>query len=254
MTATPASRSSTDPAADPAAAPGLLDRLRERVRRIEGLPPGPGGDVAALGLDAIDAALPWGGLPRGVLHEIVALERGAATGFVALALARLAGDGPLLWCLGRDDLYAPGLAAFGLDPGALVLARAADGAGVLWAMEEGLRSGAFAAVAGEVGALSLDGARRLQLAARAGAALVLRPASAAHGPSPAVTRWQVGPAPSAPAEPGVGAARWRVALARCRGGQPRDWIVEWDDASLRGRVVADLADRSGAAPARPIEA
>lgn len=54
MTATPASRSSTDPAA----APGLLDRLRERVRRIEGLPPGPGEDVAALGLDAIDAALP----------------------------------------------------------------------------------------------------------------------------------------------------------------------------------------------------
>jgi protein ImuA len=235
---------------------GFLDRLRERVRRLEGLPPSlvRGGDVVPLDLAALDDALPWGGVPRGVLHEVVALERGAATGFAALMLARLAAGGRLLWCLARDDLYAPGLGAFGLDPDALVLARAPLGAGVPWAMEEGLRSGAFAAVAGEVGALSLDAARRLQLAARDSAALLLRSASAAHGTSPAVTRWHVGPAVSAPAEPGLGRARWRVSLVRCRGGQPRDWIVEWDDASLRGRVVADLADRPGPAPARAVAA
>lgn len=243
-------------AADSPGSPGPLDRLRARVRRIEGLPPAlaGGGDVAPLGLAGLDDALPWGGLPRGVLHEVVALERGAATGFAALAAARLADTGPILWCLARDDLHAPGLAAFGLDAGALVLARAPDVAGVAWAMEEGLRAGAFAAVLGEVGALSLDGARRLQLAARGAAAVILRPAAAAHGTSPAVTRWRIGPAPSAPAEPGVGPARWRVALDRCRGGCPRDWIVEWDDATLRGRVVADLADRSGAAPAPAVAA
>lgn len=232
--------------------PDLLDFLRERVRRIEGLPPAltRGGDVVPLGLAPIDAALPWGGLPAGALHELVAAERGAAVGFAALVLARFAArPAPVLWCLTRDDLYAPGLAAFGLDPAALVVARAADNAGVLWAMEEGLRSGAFAAVAGEVAALSLDAARRLQLAARGTPALALRPGAARDGASAAVTRWRIEPAASVPGEPGVGRARWRLALLRCRGGQPRDWIVEWDDATLRGRVVADLADRSDCAPA-----
>lgn len=236
---------------------GLLDELRERVRRLEGLPPSfeHGGDVAPLALEPIDAALPWGGLPRGALHEVVALERGAATGFAAHALARLAQTGPALWCLMRDDLYAPGLASFGLSAEALVVARAGDGAGVLWAMEEGLRSGAFAAVAGEVGPLSLDAARRLQLAAREGGAgaLVLRSAAAVHGAgstTAAVTRWHIAPAPSAPDGPGVGLARLRVQLARCRGGRPRDWTVEWDDETHRGRVVADVADRPDRAPAR----
>jgi protein ImuA len=234
-----------------------FDELRERVRRLEGLPPAldRGGAVAPLAITALDEALPWGGLPLGALNEVVALDRGSALGFAAHALARLAEGGPVLWCLARDDLYAPGLAAFGLGPESLILARAGDGTGVLWAMEEGLRSGAFAAVAGEVGALSLDAARRLQLAAREGGsgALVLRSAGAAlaaRGLTAAVTRWHVAAAPSRAGDAGVGWARWRVALVRCRGGRHRDWIVEWDDETHRGRVVADVADGSDRAPAR----
>src|ERR1700680_1209947 len=76
-----------------------------------------------------------------------------------------AGDGVVLWCLPRPDLYGSGLAAHGLDPGQVVLVRAPRDAEILWAMEEGLRAPGIAAVVGEVGTLPAVVRRRLQLAA-----------------------------------------------------------------------------------------
>src|SRR6201982_2979612 len=153
----------------------LLPELRERIRRIEqptlaihgGLPFGPA---------AIDRVLPGGGLARGALHEILGAggdeEDGAlAAAFAAGILGRLAatGDGMVLWCHPRPDLYGPGLSAHGLDPTSLVLVRAARDAEILWAMEEGLRAPGILAVVGEIGALAAATSRRLQLgAARSG--------------------------------------------------------------------------------------
>ncbi|HEX7200670.1 MAG TPA: hypothetical protein VF213_14395, partial [Dongiaceae bacterium] len=179
------------------AARTLLPELRERVRRIE-RPAATAHGVVPFGVAAIDRALPGGGLARGALHEILGTggdeEDGAlAAAFVAHILGRVGAsphpnpppwirgregpaqregggrhptaDGLVLWCLPRPDLYGPGLAAHGLDPGRVVLVRASRDAEILWAMEEGLRAPGIIAVVGEVGTLGAVASRRLQLAA-----------------------------------------------------------------------------------------
>ncbi len=254
-----------------------LDRLRARIAAIEGL----GGDAATgsavpLGAKRVDRALPWGGLVRGALHEIIdggvetGAGPGAADGFAALLLARLAAPArsapagsapagfapagfgrPALWVSRGDDLYAPGLFAFGLDPGDLVVARARTDAEALWAIEEGLRSPALAAVLGEVHAVDFAASRRLQLAAASSGvtALLRRPGRSPLPASAAATRWRIAPAPGpTPGGDGrfvsaLGPARWRVALLRCRGGSPKDWLLEWDDAAGDLAVVAETGNR-----------
>src|SRR5205085_3923085 len=110
------------------------------------------------------------------LHEILGVggdeEDGAlAAAFAAHILGRhgslfsSVSDGVVLWCLPHPDLYGPGLAAHGLDPGRVVLVRASRDAEILWAMEEGLRAPGIVAVVGEVGSLPMVASRRLQLAA-----------------------------------------------------------------------------------------
>ena len=208
----------------------LFPELRERVRRIERSAT-PAHGVLPFGVAAIDQALPGGGLARGALHEILGTggdeEDGAlAAAFGAHILGRL-GTSPILWCLPRLDLYGPGLAAHGLDPGRVVLVRASRNAEILWAMEEGLRAPGIAAVVGEIRSLPMVASRRLQLAAeRSGIiALLLRrwrdggqAARERALPNAAVTRWRVAALPSRPprGEPGVGSPRWRVELLRCR--------------------------------------
>jgi protein ImuA len=244
-----------------------LPELRERVRRIE-RPTASIHGVLPFGIAAIDRALPGGGLARGALHEIFGMggdeEDGAlAAAFVAGILGRLAaqgslaGDGMVLWCLPRPDLYGPGIAAHGLDPTQIVLARAPRDAEILWAMEEGLRVSGIAAVVGEVGTLTAVTSRRLQLAAeRSGitAFLVRRwrdggqAARERNLPNAAVTRWRIAALPSQPSrgEPGVGCPRWRVELLRCRGGEPACWEVEEADATGHVSLAAALADRPAA--------
>src|SRR5579863_769690 len=131
--------------------------LRDRIRHIER--PARHGALP-FGIAALDCALPGGGLALGAVHEVLGAggdeEDGvAAAGFAAGILARL-GAGPVLWCLRRPDLYGPGLLAHGLDPARLVLVTASRDEEILWALEEGLRTGltsGFAAVVGEVGRL-----------------------------------------------------------------------------------------------------
>src|SRR6202047_5577456 len=153
----------------------LLPELRERVRRIERSPAMAHG-VLPFGVAAIDRVLPGGGLARGALHEILgasgdeedgALPAAFSAGIVGRLAAQrsLGGDGMVLWCLPRPDLYGPGLAAHGLDPGRVVMVRASRDAEILWAMEEGLRAPGIVAVVGEIGSLPMVASRRLQLAA-----------------------------------------------------------------------------------------
>lgn len=233
----------------PSKATRLAD-LRDRIRRIEGVGGG-GGRVLPLGVPELDGALPDGGLPLGCLHELAGPDMargapGAATAFAAALLARLtAGEtvagpamGPAVWIVRGRDLHAPGLAAYGLLPDRLIAVRAAGDADALWAMEEALRCRRLSAVLGEVGAVDLTASRRLQLAAEAGGVtgLLLRiggkAGRAAAGASAAVTRWRIAAAPSVPDEPGVGPARWRAELLRCRGGRPGSWLLEWRDGGL----------------------
>lgn len=232
--------------------------LKQKLARLEG------GDVHAWGVAPfgdvrVDACLPGGGLPLGRLHEIAgdALEReapAAAAGFAA-CLAQRAGEGAIVWALQRDDLYAPGLQAFGLDPGRLIFVRANKDAETLCVAEDALRTRGVSAVICEIAALDLTAARRLQLACeRSGATnFVLRrrlygaPRSPPHEVSTATTRWRIAAAPSFTDEPGLGPPRWSARLNRCRGGRTGAWIMEAPDGANQEssiRVVAELADHT----------
>ena len=246
-------------------ATAFLPELRERVRRIE-RPTATARGVLPFGVAGIDRALPDGGLARGALHEILGAggdeEDGAlAAAFAAGILGRLtvSGDGMVLWCLPRPDLYGPGLAAHGLDPGRVVLVSTPRDTEILWAMEEGLRAPGIVAVVGEVGTLTATASRRLQLAAeRSGiTAFLLRrwrdggqAARERALPNAAVTRWRITTMHSIPlrSEPGVGRLRWRVELLRCRSGEPACWEMEVPDATDHVSLAAALADR----PAAPL--
>jgi hypothetical protein len=82
-----------------------------------------------------------------------------------------------------------------VDLGRLLLVRPADQAAALWAMEQGLRSGACGAVLGWADPEAPTALRRLQLAAEPGGALafLFRGEAAARRPSPAALRLQVRP-------------------------------------------------------------
>ncbi len=245
----------------PIASLHAIGALRDTIARLERSAVAPDAPPPLpFGIGPVDAAL-GGGLACGALHEVAGsgadIHHGAAAAqFAAGILARL--HGPVLWVLERHDLFAPGLAAAGLHPDRVVYAQAGKRDALL-VMEEGLRHRGLAGVATEFsGRISLSASRRLQLAAEATgvtALLLRRPGNGEAelvGAMAAVTRWRIGalpsapPIPEAPDVPGLGRARWKLDLLRCRGGRPGSWMVEACDASGRLDLVAPLADRPAA--------
>jgi protein ImuA len=241
-----------------------LEELRLCIARIERRgEPVQAAHCLPFGLAALDACLPGGGLRLGALHEVAGAgpdgaHAAAASLLIGGILARTAG--PVLWVLERRDLFAPGLAAVGLEPDRVIYAETGRTARVLLVMEEGLRHAGLAGVVGEIsGRINLTASRRLQLAAEHSGVIgfSLRRADDTKllaEPSAAVTRWRVATLPSPPAllqapdTPGLAPPRWRLDLVRCRGGEPGSWIVEASDAQGHLRLAADLAHRP-AAPA-----
>lgn len=231
-----------------------IDELRERIVRLEG---GQSRVQAVLpfGVEAIDRVLPGGGLRLGALHEIAGGANGAVHGAAAALLAasiaaRL--KGKVLWCVTRQDLFAPALAQAGLSPGRIIHVEAGDETSVLACFEEGLRHGGPTAVVAELARLSMTASRRLQLAAESGGAIAIavrrwrRQTEAADfgQPTASVTRWRVTALPSSPLPvPGVGRGRWHLELIRARAGESADFEVEAPDASGHIALPAELAPR-----------
>ncbi|HYE26950.1 MAG TPA: protein ImuA [Allosphingosinicella sp.] len=231
-----------------------LAALRAEVRALESAGSGEERLCLPFGLEAIDSRLAGGGLAVAALHEAAGERPGpadeaAATLFLASIAARR--SGPVLWALARRDLFAPGLAGAGLAPDRVLYAECGRDEDVLAVMEEGLRHGGLAAVVGEVGRALMAAARRLQLAAEEGGtpALMLRRwrrsgEDPLAPPSAAVTRWRLACVPSAPLPvAGIDRARWRLALARQRGGEPFDLLVESPDAEGRLALPAPSQHR-----------
>jgi protein ImuA len=146
--------------------------------------------VLPFGVPAIDERLPDGGLALGALHEVAgggngAIDGAAAALFAAGIAAR--NRGRVLWCVTRQDLFAPAIAAAGLAPDRVIYVEAGDEKTVLACFEEGLRENSgghhsgghhsgghhsgLGAVIGEVARLSMTASRRLQLAAEGSGAI-----------------------------------------------------------------------------------
>src|SRR3984893_7101727 len=125
-----------------------IEELRERTRPLE-RPAGRRRLVLPFGLKEIDRHLPGGGLALGALHEVAGGGHGAIDGAAAaLFAAGIAGRGrgAVVWCLTRQDLFAPALAQAGLIPDRVIYVEAGDENSVLICFEEGLRHGGLGAV------------------------------------------------------------------------------------------------------------
>jgi len=193
--------------------------------------------VLPFGIKAIDERLPEGGLALGALHEVAgggnsAIDGAAAALFAAGIAARTRGR------VTRQDMFAPAIALAGLAPDRVIYVEAGDEKAVLACFEEALRHHGLGASVAEVGRLSMTASRRLHLAAESSGTIGLalrrwrRQAEAADfgQPTAATKRWRVSALPSTPMPaPGVGRARWRLELLRCRGGESATFEL---DASL----------------------
>src|SRR6266404_3883111 len=194
----------------------LVAALRERIQCLEGRAKHRRA-VLPFGIKAIDERLPEGGLALGALHEVAGGDNGAIDGAAAaLFAAGIAARtrGRVLWCVTRQDLFAPALAAAGLEPDRVIYVEAGDEKSVLACFEEGLRHGGshgglhcgLGAVVAEVARLSMTASRRLQLAAEGSGAIGiairrfpapsprlpsgrLRPSEPVIGPAKGRTRW-----------------------------------------------------------------
>lgn len=231
-----------------------------------------------LGTPEVDHQLGSSGLALDGLHEVkpaLTGPGGVHAGEWAAALAfvlRLAGrrlaiavqgereraPPVLLWCqprhvareLGR--LHPAGLAHLGIAPERVVLVETGTRDETLWAMEEGLASGALALVAGILDDIALTPARRLALrAARSGTPCVVLTSPRAAPAAATATRWRIARAPGAPHpfdRRAPGALRLGVMLERCRQrpllGEAETFTLEWSDAAYRFHLAAGLADRA----------
>jgi protein ImuA len=220
----------------------MLTELRKKIAALERPAGLAESGVQPLGIPLIDAVLE-GGLARGALHEIAAVNPvhiTAATGF-ALGVSLLLRRKSIVWIAEDTTLTkngmpcGAGLDEFGLTPERLIIVAANRMRNLLWAMEEALRCRAVGAVIGEMRRETIDpiALRRLSLAAseHGGLALVLR-AAPSNEISTAATRWVVGAANSR-ASHGPGPPRISAQLVRNRRGPLGSWTLEWSGSDER---------------------
>jgi protein ImuA len=212
-----------------------IAELRHFLARY-GLPPGQA--AIPLGEPRADAVL-GGGLRPGACHEVFARDW-CAGGFAALLAIRLAGKKkPLFWvrpdyeALEYGALSPTGLLELGGDPRRLFQVRTRNAAEALAAANDILACPHVGVVLLEIGgvpkALDLVASRRLAFAAgESGASVVMLREGADEEPSAALTRWQVGSAPSREDDDDWGNPRFAAALTRHRLGGLGNFILEWD--------------------------
>ncbi|MAN60758.1 MAG: hypothetical protein CMI60_02310 [Parvibaculum sp.] len=244
----------------------LMAGLRAQIAALETPPFQEEEGRFQFGLDDMDTRLPGGGLACRGVHEVRAAsygDMGAAIGFAAALATRATyasgtpsgKDRLIAWCQqswGAYDigaLYGPGLAGFGIDPGHLLLVNPAREPDMLWALEECVRAGVFAAVVGEVPATSrhfnLRASRRLHLAAEDASTplILMRGFGELASPSAALTRWCVSAASTV--EEGslraIDRPSWQVDLEKCKGGRPFLSELAWD--AYAGSFVSCVSEQ-----------
>jgi protein ImuA len=195
--------------------------------------------------------------PAPLLEEACAAGIGDVAATLAFALARIGTSdrlamvvAPHRWLTEHGRPFAP--AIMPRDAGLLLIVTRNE-ADALWAMEQGLRSGAVAGVIGMIDQATLTQTRRLDFAARDGGSPGVLLRARDGGLSAARRRWRIATLPAAD-DPFDARApgRWRVRadLVRRRDGPPGHWILEQDDGSNRLRLADRLADHGLVADGR----
>lgn len=220
---------------------------------------GAGVTLPALGPDVTDApdrTEMLTSLAYGEVHELWAETMADYSAAMAcLLIAVKDSDKPILWVTSRAVAldhglpYGPGLKGHGIAPERIILVQAHKAIDALWAVEEGLKTDAFASVVGECGPVDLTASRRLTLAAQTHGSrclLLVRtpeaPSSAAH------SRFRVSPAASGDTPfdaKAPGDARGMINLVKHRGGErPFSITMEWPShAQDYLSMAAPMADR-----------
>jgi hypothetical protein len=181
---------------------------RQPVWRGTGLAQSPPG--VPTGFEALAAALPGAGWPRGELTELLGDASGIGELQLVLpAVARLTAAGKrVVWLAPPHLPYPPALAAAGIDLAQLLLVRSRERRDALWAAEQVLRAAASQALLAWLPGARHAELQRLALAAQAGSGLafLFRPLAAAGDASPASLRLIL--------EPGAGELVVRVLKRR----------------------------------------
>jgi protein ImuA len=247
-----------------------LARVRRYVAGIARVACARGSERFSTGHEDFDAAFD-GGLARGRVHELFALEAddaASAAGFAAMLAFRAGREGaPVLW-LRTDEaerrsgrLYGPGLAELGGDPGTLVIGQAPDPVALLRGAADAARCAGLPALIvecwGKCVGLDLTASRRLALAAeRSGTTVILLRADAEPVPSAAETRWSVRAAGSNGLEADApGPPLFEIELLRRRAGPAGSrWRMEWDRDRCEFREPALPGDLVSLPSRRPTSA
>lgn len=198
-------------------------------------------------------------LPFGEVHELWAETMADYTAAMACLLTAVKdSDKPILWVTSRAAMldhglpYGPGLRQHGIAPERIILVQAHKPIDALWAVEEGLKTDAFASVVGECGPVDLTASRRLTLAAQTHGSRCLLLVRSTEAPSSAAhSRFRIAPTASHDAffdAKAPGDARGTVSLVKHRGGErPFSFTMEWPSHAQDYLSMAPtLADRPAA--------
>jgi protein ImuA len=245
-----------------------LAALKHRIERIDsGFRQAAPEHFTTGNLD-LDEAL-HGGLAVGRLHELYAAgadDWASSAGFAAMLALRLK-PGALAWLRTEaaerqmGQLYMPGLAELGGDPGSSILMLVADDKSLLRTAADAAACPGLGVLVvewwGKAPLLTLTASRRLALAAeKSGVTLFLLRLGTDPAPSAATTRWRISAAPSiAMAEDAPGPSMIEVELLRQRSGPSgMRWQMEWDrdrrtfrEPQISGAVAA-VAEHRAADP------
>jgi len=168
-----------------------LEKILQRQAVWRGGAAAAGLPAAPTGFAALDAELPGGGWPAGLVEVLHRAQGMGELQIVLPALAALTAAGHRAAWLAPPHLpYAPALRAAGVRLERLTVIRAPGRRDALWAAEQALRARSFHALLLWLPRASYPELRRLAVAAQAGPgfALAFRPPEAAGEASPAVLR------------------------------------------------------------------
>lgn len=199
-----------------------------------------------VGLGELEKAFPGHFFPTGALHEFISEskeEEASSSGFIGGLLSFLMQKGGIgLWISSANQLFAPAVKSFGVDPDRIIFVQMKKQQDILWAAEEGLKCEGIRVVIAEVQDIDFVQSRRLQLVMEKSkvTGLVLRLQPRFLGATTCAARWRIRHLPSHVEDnlPGVGFPEWEVALLKVRNGNPSRWRVGWRQNQFQATRLA----------------